>query len=205
MAGEVILVNARRRRGRRKKARSHRRKRARARRNPFYALSRRRRRRGRRRVGARRHRRAHRNPRLPLIGNVNLQAVGSGFLGYMGTRYGATWLGSMLPAELSADPNTAPLVRAGVKALVGLVALPMVAKMLRIRGVAGPLAVGAGIAIVSDLFDTYASRLLPLPAKVKSIADYEQQTISAYETQTLTGDDDYTLGRGAGAFGGGAF
>lgn len=205
MATEALLINPRRRRrSRRKKAKStHRRKRARARRNPF-ALSRRprRRRRARSTRSHARRRRAHRNPRLPLIGSVNLQAIGAGFAGYLGTRYGATWAQSFVPATMTADPNTKTLVRIGIKAAIGFVALPMLARMLRVRGASSALAIGAGIAVVQDLVDSFLPNLLPMPAGVTSIADYETQTISAYETAQLSGSAD---AYGGGAYGGGSY
>ena len=170
MAGEVILVNARGR-GRRKKARARRRGRARAR--VAVAINRRRPR--RHRITARR--RAHRNPRIPFLGNVNINGILGGTGGYLGTRYGTGWLMSLAP-QISADPNTAPWIRMGIKALVGLVGLPMLARMLRMRGLAGPLAIGGGIAVAQDLFDTFVKPAFP-------IADYETQTIEAYETQEI--------------------
>lgn len=186
MAGEVILVNPRRRRARRKKARSHRRRRASARRNPFAYNPRRRRRSSRRRAVSRRRRSARRNPRLPLIGSVNLPGILGGTAGYLGTRYGAGWLMS-LPAvqQMTADPNSGPWVRMGIKAAVGLVGLPMIAKALRLRGVAGPAAIGAGIAVAQDLFDTFVKPSLP-------ISDYETQVIQSYEPQTLSAGGAYS-------------
>jgi hypothetical protein len=190
MAGEVILVNARRRRGRRKRARaSTRRRRAKARRNPFLYNARRRRRSGRRRaVARRRSRRVHRNPRIPFLGSVNVNGIVGGTAGYLGTRYGAGWLMS-LPAvsAMTADPNTGPWIRMALKAAVGLVGLPMIAKALRLRGVAGPIAIGAGIAVAQDLFDTFVKPSLP-------IADYQEQVISDYVPQTISGGGAYTGG-----------
>lgn len=178
MAGEVILVNARRRKAR-KKVRSRRRRRTSARKNPFAYNARRRRRSGRRRV-VRARRRARSNPRIPFLGTVNLNGILGGTGGYLATRYGAGWVLS-LPAvsQMTADPNTGPWVRMGVKALVGLVGLPMIAKALRLRGVAGPVAIGAGIAVAQDLFDTFVKPSLP-------IADYETQVIQSYEPQVLS-------------------
>jgi hypothetical protein len=203
MAGEAILINPRHRRRRRKtraRARTHRRKRARARRNPFAMNPRRR----RRAVSHRRaRRRAHRNPRIPLLGNVNMNAIGAGAAGYIGTRYATTWALSFLPPQWMADPNTAPLVRIGTKAVVGMVALPMLFKALRIRGVAGAFALGAGIAVAEDLFRTYLERFLPLPAGVSTLGEYETQTLSAYETAQLSGSD--TGAYGSGAFAGSAY
>ena len=196
MAGEVLLINPRRRRGRRKKARATRRRTRVRRRNPFAAMNPRRR--SRRRVARRSRRgRARRNPRLPLLGNVNITAIGSGAAGYIGTRYATGWIMSMVPPAWVADPNTAPLVRIGLKALIGVVGLPMLARTLRMRGVAGPLAIGAGIATAVDLFETYLAKSIPIP-----MADYEQGYISAYELGQLTGADDFSS---ESAYGGGAF
>lgn len=166
------------------------------RRNPFAAMNPRRR--SRRRVARRSRRgRARRNPRLPLLGNVNITAIGSGAAGYIGTRYATGWIMSMVPPAWVADPNTAPLVRIGLKALIGVVGLPMLARTLRMRGVAGPLAIGAGIATAVDLFETYLAKSIPIP-----MADYEQGYISAYEPGQLTGADDFSS---ESAYGGGAF
>jgi hypothetical protein len=199
MAGEALLINPRRkrRRARRKKARRPRRARA----TLVARINRRRRPRRHRRINARRHRRrARSNPRLPLIGNVNLNAIGAGALGYIGTRYAAGFALTLLPPEWKAAAGTVPtdqqnLTRIGVKAVVGLGLLPMAARMLRLKGAAGPIAIGAGIAVAVDLFETYLQRMLPLP-----LGDYEQQTLTDYESRQLTGADD-----NAGAFGGGAY
>jgi hypothetical protein len=199
MAGEVLLINPRRRRRRKKaraKARTHRRRRASA----SVAINRRRPHR-RRRINARRRgrRRARINPRIPFLGNVNFNAIGGGFFGYLGTRYAATWALSMLPAQWQADPNTRPMFRIATKAVLGFVALPMLAKTFRLRGVAGPLMVGAGIAILQDIVETWLPNILPLPAGVTSLSDYEERELSDYEVQQLEGDD------GGGAYGGGAY
>jgi len=200
MAGEAILINPQHRRRRRKKARSHRRRRARARRNPFALNPRRRRRRVHARRRARSGRRhARRNPRIPFLGQVNFNAIGAGAAGYIGTRYGTGFLLSVLPPEWSADPNTAPLVRIGAKAVVGLVGLPMLARLLRLRGVSGPLAIGAGIAVAVDLFETYVARFIPIP-----LAEYEQAQLGAYEEGQL-GDIDDEDGMVPDAYGGGAY
>lgn len=200
MAGEGLLINPRRKHRRRKarKARSARKRRRRVRANPF-AVSRRRRRRSsgrRRRVSARRHRR---NPRLPLLGNVNLQAIGAGAAGYIGTRYGTGFLLSVLPPEWQADPNTKPLIRIGAKAVVGLVLLPMVAKMLKMGKFSAPLAIGGGVAVVVDLFETYLAPSLGVP-----IADYEQGVLNDYEVGQLNGPVEDTV-MDADAYGGGAY
>jgi hypothetical protein len=199
MAGTALLINPRRRRRRKaRKARSSRRRARRVRRNPF-AVARRRRRRGHRRAHARRgRRRAHRNPRLPLIGSVNFPAIGAGAAGYIATAWGGPQLFNMLPPDWKTNAQMTPLLRIGAKAAVGLVLLPMVAKMVFPRkGLAGPMALGAGIAIAVDLFKSYLA-----PAMGITLEDYETQTISAYETAQLTGDAD---AYGNSAYGGGGY
>ena len=109
---------------------------------------------------------------------------------------------SVLPQQWAADPNTAPMIRIAVKAVVGVVALPMLARALKWKGMAGPLAIGGGIAVAVDLFETYIARFIPFP-----MGEYEQQELSAYEMQQLEqGDDMGAAGAyGGGAYGGGAF
>jgi hypothetical protein len=192
MAGTALLINSRRRRRRKaRRARSSRKRTRRVRRNPF-AVARRRRRRGHRRAHARRRgrRRVHRNPRgfkLPGIGHIPVMQIGAGAAGYIFTAWGGPQLFSMLPAEWSADPKTKPMIQLAAKAAVGLVVVPMLAKAIFPRkGLAGPLALGAGIAIAVDLFKQYIAPSIP----GFSMGDYETQTISAYETARLTGDAD---------------
>jgi len=139
---------------------------------------------------------------VPFLGSIDVAQIGGGFTGYIGTRYASTWAMSFLPEEWKKDPKTLPMVRIGVKAVVGFAVLPMIAKMFKMKGVAGPLAIGAGIAVLQDLVDTFAPNLLPMPAGVTSLADYETQTISAYEQAVLSGDDGSGSG---GAYGGGAY
>ena len=193
MAGEAILINPRHRRRRRKakRARSHRRKRARVRRNPFVRATRRRR---RGRVRARRGRRIRRNPRIPLLGNVNMQAIGAGAAGFIATKWGTGFLTGMLPAEWSAGA-AAPLVKIGAKAVVGLVAIPMVLKMVGMKRFAGAAAIGGGIAVAVDIFDTYIAPRI-------GMSDYEQGYITAYEPGQITGTGDMAVD---GAYGGGAY
>jgi hypothetical protein len=185
MAGEVLLINPRRRRGRRRKAsRSHARKRAPRRRRRLVASNPRR----RRRVHARRHarrrgRRIHRNPRLPLIGSVNIGGIAAGTAGYVGTRYGTGFLLGVLPDSWkAANPD---IVRIGAKAVVGLVALPFLANLLKLRGASGAIRTGAGIAIGVDIFETYLAKMIPLP-----MSDYEQGYITSYEAGQITGTGD---------------
>lgn len=177
MAGEVMLINPRRKH-RRKKARRARRARThhRRRRGLFAANPRRRHRRARgRRV------RRHRNPRAMRFFGVDLGAVGLATSGYFVTRYATGGLLGMLPAEWRADPNTAPLVRIGMKAAVG-VGLPMMLRPMIGRSVSNWLAVGGGIAVLADLFETYVAQMIPLP-----LADYEQGMLTDYEQGQLTG------------------
>lgn len=209
MAGQALLINPRRRRRKKATARrgaTKRRRRRAVRRNPIMLNARRRRRRrsvGRRRVARRGRRRMHRNPRIPFVGSVNLGAISTGFAGYIGTRFGATWAMSFLPASMKVG-DTAPLARVAVKAVVGLGVLPVVARMLRMKGAAGHLAIGAGIAIAEDLFNTYVAKMLPLPAGVTSLADYETGYITSYERGTLS-DIGFGTDEETGAYGGGAY
>lgn len=193
MAAEAILINPRRRRRKKSRKATHRRKRARARRNPFAMHTRKRRRRSSARARRSSRRRAHRNPRVPFIGSVNFNAIGAGTAGYIGTRYGAGFLMGVIPPEWKAA-NPA-LVRIGAKAVVGLVALPMLAKLFKLRGVSGPLALGAGIAIAVDAFETWVAPMIPV-----QMADYEQGYITSYETGQLTDAPSVD-----GAYGGGAY
>jgi len=142
-----------------------------------------------------------------LLGNVNIAAITGGAVGYIGTRYGTGWALSVIPPQWSADPNTAPLVRIGVKALVGIVGIPMLLRFIPgARKFAGPAAIGGGIAVAVDLFETYLAKMVPIP-----MADYEQQVLTDYETRALTGTDDGSPGFiqggafGSSAYGGGAF
>lgn len=183
MAGEVLLINPRRRRRRRKARASHKRRAPRRRRRSMVAHNpRRRRRAGRAHRRSHRRRRVHRNPRLPLVGNVNIAGIAAGTAGYVGTRYGTGFLLSVLPASwTAANPN---LARIGAKAVVGLVALPMLANLLKLRGASGAIRTGAGIAIGVDIFETYLAKMIPLP-----MSDYEQGYITAYEPGVLSDDD----------------
>lgn len=184
---EGILINPRRRRGRRrKKARTHRRARSHRRRRVHALANPHRRRRGshrRSRVSSRRSRRVGRNPRIPFIGGVNIGQLAAGGLGYVGTRYATGAVLGFLPPQWSADPNTAPLVRIGVKAVVGLGVLPLIAGFIPgMKNMKGAIRTGAGIAVVVDLFETYVARFIPLP-----MSDYEQGAITGYEPGMITG------------------
>jgi hypothetical protein len=148
-----------------------------------------------------------------LLGNVNIAAITGGAAGYIGTRYATGWVLSLLPAEwgkpavgvLPTDQQN--LARIGVKALVGIVGVPMLLKFIPGgRRFAGPAAIGGGIAVAVDLFETYLAKMVPIP-----MADYEQQVLTDYETRALTGTDDGSPGFiqggafGSSAYGGGAF
>lgn len=189
MAGEVLLINPRHRRRRRRKARgTHRRRRRRlsARRNPANPRRHRRRVYGRRRRHARRRHRVHRNPQL--FAGVNLVGIGIASVGYVGTRYATGWALSMLPPEWSKDPNTANLVRIGVKAGIG-VGLPILLRRWIGRGTSNWLAIGGGIAVLTDIFQTYLAGAIPIP-----LADYEPGMLTDYEPGMLTGQGDFLTG-----------
>lgn len=198
MAGEVLLINPRRRRRRRKARASGRKRRAPRRRRSMVAHNpRRRRRSGRRRAHRSHRRRVHRNPRLPLFGNVNVAGIAAGTAGYVGTRYGTGFLLSVLPASwTAANPN---LARIGAKAVVGLVALPMLANLFKLRGASGAIRTGAGIAIGVDIFETYLAKMIPLP-----MSDYEQGYITAYEPGVISGDQAEDV-MDSDAYGGSAY
>lgn len=207
MAGEAVIWNPRRKKSRRKKSTARRKtsRRRGVRSNPIMFNKRRsstRRRASSRRSG---RRRVRRNPRTMRMGGFDLGGIAQVATGYVGARYGATWLLSVLPAAWRSDPKTQPLLRAAAKAVVGGIALPLVAGMIfkNKENLRRNLVLGAGVAVVADLFDTYAASMLPLPAGA-TLADYEtgiiqalpQLSMGAYESGILQGD---------GAYGGGAY
>lgn len=198
MAGEMLLVNPRRRRkSRRKKARASRRKSSRRRRRVLVAINPRRRRR-RVRNARRGRRRVHRNPRLPLIGNVDLNGIVAGGVGIGVTHYGTGALLNVLPKEWMADPNAAPWVRIGAKAGVGLVLLPMVAKMIGMGRFAKPLVLGAGAALAFEVLDSFAG---PAIKKALNLGAYDSRVLSGYDMRVLSDVAE----TGSGAYGGGAY
>jgi hypothetical protein len=170
MAGEFAVINPRRRR--RKKV-THRRKTHKRRRrvavNPFH---RRRRVHARRRHNPRRHRRYARRHNPAFLG-VNFVKIGSLAGGFVGTEILAGYLAGMLPAAWKTDAN---LVRIGCKAAVG-VGAPLLLKRFLPRGVGNALAVGGGVAVLVDVFNTYVKPNIPgLP-----LGEYEQGYIQGYE------------------------
>ena len=180
----VLTFNPRRKRARRNKRRAARRTR---RRHATHAAAPRRRRRlnARRRVARRnpRRRRIHRNPGFKLpglsgeLGRTVGQAAGIG-AGMVVYDFATDWLAARLPANLqSGAANLA------IKAGVGLIVLPMLAKSLPMtRGLAKPIALGAGALLVYELFQLY---LAPHVAAATAVAapatrGYGTRQISGY-------------------------
>jgi hypothetical protein len=171
MAGEFAVINPRRKR--RKKATTRRRKTARRRRRVTVNPIRRRRRSNvaRRRHNPRRRRYARRHN--PAVFGVNIVKIGSIAGGYVGTEILAGYLAGMLPASWKTDPA---MVRIGCKAAVG-VGAPLLLKRFLPRGVGSALAIGGGVAVLVDLFNTYVKPRIPgLP-----LGEYEHGMISGYE------------------------
>lgn len=117
-----------------------------------------------------------------------------GTVGFVGTRYGTGFLMKMLPAEWSADPNTAPLVRIGAKLAVGVVLPKLLGKALRFN--ANALAAGGLIAVGVDIFETYLAHLIPLP-----LADYEGGELRSYEPGLIADLSPQTEAYGGGPYG----
>ena len=69
------------------------------------------------------------------------------------------------------------MIRIGCKAAVG-VGAPLLLKRFLPRGVASALAIGGGVAVLVDAFNTYVKPSL-------GIADYEQGYISSYEQPAM--------------------
>jgi hypothetical protein len=122
--------------------------------------------------------------------------------GAVATNVATGFISKYLPATLTAGP-----VLLAVKAGVGLIALPMLLKVLPGgRKFASSVAIGAGVAIAIDILNTY---VLP---NIPGISDYETGMLSDYETGTLTGYGDPTMNEGVssansnvGVYGGGIY
>jgi len=184
MAGSVMLINPRRRRRRARRARARApRRRVRRRRRALAAYHNPRRHRRVRARRARRHgrRRVHRNPRLPF--GIDLQAIGFGTAGLIGTHV----LGKQLAAAMGGKAGTLDqnIVRIGSKAVVG-VGLPLLAKRFIGSKTAHALAIGGGIAVLADILSTYAPKEWGLP----SLADYQTGVLSDYQQGQLQGYGD---------------
>jgi hypothetical protein len=175
MAGEFAVINPRRRR-RKKATVHHRRKVSRRRRrvavNPVH--------RRRHHVARRRHnprRRHYARRHNPAMFGINIVKIGSIAGGFVCTEILAGYLSGMLPAAWKTDAN---IVRIGCKAAVG-VGAPLLLKRFLPRGVGEALALGGGVAVLVDVFNTYVRPNIPgLP-----LADYEPGEISSYEQQFL--------------------
>jgi len=168
MATEYMVLNPRRKR--RRKRRVHASRPVRRRRRVHRALAnpnpRRRRRSYRRRARALRRRHARSNPRKFAFAGIDVGAMGLGAAGFLGVKVGAGWINQMLAKQMP-DIGTNPLAVIGVKAAVGIGG-PMLLRQFKVlpREATNIIAVGAGIAIAVDLFNTYLAPALGL-------SDYE--------------------------------
>jgi hypothetical protein len=214
MAGEVMLINPRRRRRRKaRRARSHRParrvRRRRTARAVAYANPRRRR---RARRHARRHvarrRRHHVNPR---IGGLNVMGLplgqaGLGLVGFFGTNVAAAQLRKMLPPSWAMDEN---VTRLGIKAVVGIGGTMVLRKVN--RPIANAFALGAAFNILVDLVKTFAPANLGLGAyQSGTLEDYQPGILNGYgdvmgSDANLQGGVAYGGGSSAGAYGGSAY
>jgi len=184
MAGEFAVINPRRRRRKKvtvRRRKTHRRKRAHAL-NPVHS---------RRHVARRRHnprrRRHYARRHNPAMFGINIVQIGSIAGGFVGTEILAGYLSGMLPAAWKTDAN---MVRIGCKAAVG-VGAPLLLKRFLPHGIGNALAIGGGVAVLVDVFNTYVKPNIPgLP-----LADYEPGYIADYEPGYLpqgsgmSGDD----------------
>jgi hypothetical protein len=190
MAGQLLVLNPRRKRRKKARATTKRRRvrRARARvHNPH-----RRTRRRVRRIGARRRRRVVRhNPGGRLMG-VNLGQVAMIAGGGIAVEILADKLAAMLPASWKADAN---LVRIGTKAAVGIGA-PMLLRRFLPRGWGSAIALGGGIVTVLDIFKTYIAPKIGVTLSSYEIGPYPG--MSGYEQLSGFNDDN----DGSGAYGG---
>jgi hypothetical protein len=103
------------------------------------------------------------------------------------TNVATGFISKFLPATLTTGP-----VLLAVKAGVGLIALPMLLKVLPGgRRFASSVAIGAGVAIALDILNTYVIPNIP------GISDYETGMLSDYETGMLSGYGDPTMNESA--------
>lgn len=177
MATPLMVINPRRRRrGRRKKARSsHRRRRRTVRVSASINPRRRRRRRINRRAHARRghRRRRHSNPRVPGLGGIvpTIKTAGGIAIGVFGAEIATAAAIKYIPGipeQLKSGTG-----RLATKALVAGVAAPMVLKMLKQGGLARNVAIGAWVAILGDVLNTYVAPHLGLAGYEAGISGYE--------------------------------
>jgi hypothetical protein len=154
MAGEYLLVNPRRKRRARRKTRKTR-KNPRRRHRIAYFRPRRRRRSARRRNPSRRRHHIRRNPAMRFMG-MDLGMIGWGAVGAVGGKLAGGFLYRMLPAEMKADTNTAPLLSLGASAAAGI-GVPMLLKQFRVlpKPAANAMMLGAAIVLAVDLLDAY--------------------------------------------------
>jgi hypothetical protein len=170
MAGEFAVINPRRKRRKNARKVTHRRRKNARRRRVGVRLVHRKR--SHRRVARRRS-----NPRRrhnPAIMGINIVKIGSIAGGFVGTEILAGYLSGMLPAAWKTNPA---MVRIGCKAAVGIGA-PLLLKRFLPRGIGAALAVGGGVAVLVDVFNTFIKPNIPgLP-----LGEYDQGYIEGYES-----------------------
>lgn len=185
MAGMLTVVNPRRRRKNAAK-RSHNRRRRRPRRHSLYAMNPRRHRRLARRHNARRHhrRRRHHNPRIlgGVMGTLTKGlAIGAGAVA---ANVATNAVNYMLKG--GAKGTGTEITGAGkiaLKAGIGIIALPMLLKFVPgAKKFAGPVAIGAGVAVFLDIWDQYIKTNLP-----SYLQDYQYGALNSYQTGELNG------------------
>jgi hypothetical protein len=166
MAGEVMLINPRRRRHKKAITRRKRRVRRVRRHNPTLFRKRRTHRR-RRHNPLRARRRRHHYRHNPKLLGINVMQIAMFAGGAVVTEVLADKLAGMLPAAWKTDAN---VVRIGTKAAVG-VGLPMVLKMTKLvpANLCNAIAVGGGVVTLLDIFKTYIGPKIGL-----NLSAYEQ-------------------------------
>lgn len=175
---EVMVINPRRRRGRRRttRARAHKRTTRRRRRVALANPVRRRRARrtGRRRAHARRGRRVHRNPRLGSFMGVNIASAGGVAVGIIGANLATAAVLNNIPG-IPANLKTGP-AKILAKAAIGIGVGLLVKKALKQGNLGNGIMAGG---VIAALLDAYALYVVPsLPAQLQ---DYELGGVGAYE------------------------
>jgi hypothetical protein len=138
----------------------------------------------RRRVHARRRsnprRRRHHNPILSggVLGPV-MKGITLG-IGAVAARAAANAVKNTFFKDPAAPIS--PVVKIGLEAGVGVVGYIALGKLLKQRGLANAFAVGAGIVVAMDLYDSFVAGMLPAILK-----DYSYGSLNDYQTGQLNG------------------
>jgi hypothetical protein len=164
MAGEILLINPRRRA---RKLKSAKRKVRRHRVRRKLAIN------PRSRVRVRSRRRIHRNPAFGGSSKGKLMQGVSFGLGAVVTKIGGGLVGKWIPAAWGLDANMA---RIGAEVAAGIVAPMLVKKFRFLPGNLTNAWLAGGIVVaVLDVFDTFVKPNLPM------LNDYEYGQVSAYQ------------------------